>query len=541
MVGANTAARRGGPGQLRISTLEAPRRASSPSAHRGSIPNVEAAVHDPPRLGIRLAVLAASLSTLALRIPIVSEPAHSDEGGYLLVVRQWHTEGSSLYGDLFVDRPPLLMLFWLLADAAGGIEAARWLACLWIVVLVVCAGWAGRLIGGHRGAVWASVTAAALASTPAMGAREVNGELLAVPLLMASCTFTLMAIRRTSSDAQSCWAVAAGVLGIAAVLVKQNFVDALVFAVVLVTVSTRVGSLSPRSARRVLVSGAVGVLLPAAAVVIWATTTTPGLSGLWYALYGFRSDAAQVIVSQSFDAPLSRLYLMVGAGVGTGLLALIVAYFAWSWTALRRGEPVQMAVTAMLTVGLVAVALGGSYWVHYLVGLIPVTALAAASMARAPRRSHVPSTVVSFAAASAVVTTLASSGQALQSRTTEATVTQLLRAAGRDTDSIVITYGHPNVIERSGLRPAYRYIWSLPTRVLDPKLNQLTRTLTGPSAPTWLVQWNSFTSWDIDNRNRLASAVDAHYRRIARVCGVNVYLHESETRSVPHSLPSCRG
>jgi hypothetical protein len=46
----------------------------------------------------------------------VLRPLQRDEGGYLLTARQWHTGGEFLYGDYFVDRPPLLMLIFKVAS-----------------------------------------------------------------------------------------------------------------------------------------------------------------------------------------------------------------------------------------------------------------------------------------------------------------------------------------------------------------------------------------------------------------------------------------
>jgi hypothetical protein len=41
-------------------------------------------------------------------LPFVGAPASPDEGGYLLVASQW-SRGTSLYGNYWVDRPPLLI------------------------------------------------------------------------------------------------------------------------------------------------------------------------------------------------------------------------------------------------------------------------------------------------------------------------------------------------------------------------------------------------------------------------------------------------
>ena len=64
-----------------------------------------------------------------VRLPFLLLPLSPDEGGYLLVASQW-APGSSTYGDYFVDRPPLLMGLFGLADALGGAVPLRLLGLL---------------------------------------------------------------------------------------------------------------------------------------------------------------------------------------------------------------------------------------------------------------------------------------------------------------------------------------------------------------------------------------------------------------------------
>ena len=54
-----------------------------------------------------------------VRVTYVLRPLRNDEGGYLLVARQWHSGGEFLYGDYFVDRPPLLLLVFRAAALTG--------------------------------------------------------------------------------------------------------------------------------------------------------------------------------------------------------------------------------------------------------------------------------------------------------------------------------------------------------------------------------------------------------------------------------------
>ena len=110
------------------------------------------------------------------RIPFLGHVPGPDEGGFLLVGRQWDGAGTSLYGNYWVDRPPLLITIFRIASA-GGLVELRLIGCVAAAALVYgCARVAG-LIGGDQAARWAAATAAALSVS--LFGYEVNGELLA--------------------------------------------------------------------------------------------------------------------------------------------------------------------------------------------------------------------------------------------------------------------------------------------------------------------------------------------------------------------------
>ena len=128
-------------------------------------------------------VVGCVLALVLPRLLLVAIPASADESGFLMVARQWHP-GGSLYGDYWVDRPPLLVtLFRVPAVLGGGRRPAR-------------AGLRGR--GDHGGdparppagssavarvQVSCAVVAAALLASPLMGTFYVNGELLSAPFV----------------------------------------------------------------------------------------------------------------------------------------------------------------------------------------------------------------------------------------------------------------------------------------------------------------------------------------------------------------------
>src|SRR5690242_15201354 len=101
------------------------------------------------------------------------------------------------------------------------------------VVMVLAAARTAYLAAGPRAARWGAVVAAAFVSSPALAADQANGELFAVPFVMTSVAVTLNGWHRRVGVAQWRCALLAGLLGGAAALVKQNFLDALVFAALL--------------------------------------------------------------------------------------------------------------------------------------------------------------------------------------------------------------------------------------------------------------------------------------------------------------------
>src|SRR6188472_3226410 len=122
---------------------------------RGLARGVYAGVRTPAGI----VTLAVGLALL-LRLPFLHRLAFPDEAGLLIVAQNWHEGGTNLYGTLFVDRPPLLLAFWQVADALGGVEAARLMGLLAVAVVVAAAGWIGHTLAGRRGTAWAALAAA---------------------------------------------------------------------------------------------------------------------------------------------------------------------------------------------------------------------------------------------------------------------------------------------------------------------------------------------------------------------------------------------
>jgi len=325
------------------------------------------------------------------------------------------------------------------------------------------------------------------------------------------------------------------------VLVKQNLLDSLVFAAVLLVASTARGTLARADAARLGGWLLAGVMLPLSAAATWVTVWGPGLGALWEALYGFRSAAFQVVMTQSFTYPWERLQLLGLLSVGSGVVVLAGVYLGVQRRSGRRAEPLSIAVSAMLVFGLLSVGLGASYWGHYLIELIPALGLAAGHLCltSASTRRWAAVTVWFVALSAVTANAVASTGTLVPSRKADQAVVTWLRSAAEHTDSVVVAYGHPDLIEEAGLTPTYRHLWSLPMRTLDPKLTELTAALRDRNRPTWLVAWHNLNSWDIDEEGRLSHLVATRYRPAATICGVEVFLRVSVDRVLPQMTAAC--
>lgn len=479
----------------------------------------------------RHSVLLAALATLGTHLLYVTRWLGDDEGGFTMVAHFWHDPGTYLYGPLWVDRPPGLIAVFSVADALGPF-GPRLVASAVAVVAVLTAADAATVLAGPRAGRWAAWAAFAFYCSTLLSAQMLNGELIASTAVLLAVDGAVRADRVARTRAAA-WALglAAGAAAAAAALTKQSFVDGIVFGVVLL------GLRLVRGRRTHLEASAFAAFLTGTgvtfvAVAVWAAAQGR-LRALVYAVGGFRFDAAQVVASWSPAAPVHRLHglllLFVLSGMGLVLTASVVV----GRRRLRHPSPTVCAVAAAATVEVVGIAAGGSYWSHYLIGLVPVTVLAAGVLASSSwvRR------LVGVSLAVTLVTTPVAVASVHQ-ESDAAMVGGWVGASADRSDTITVLYTHANAAQASGLAPAYPYAWSLPLRTLDPDLDLLVKTLEGSRAPTWVVAWDDLHTWGLDPRDRLEATLASHYRQVGVVCGRPVLLHRGVHRDLA-PLPDC--
>jgi hypothetical protein len=105
---------------------------------------------------------------------------------------------------------------------------------------------------------------------------------------------------------------------------------------------------------------------------------------------------------------------------------------------------------------------------------------------------------------------------------------------------VLSAFGDPEVLHTTGMASPYPYLWSLPSRILDPDLTVLRRVLASPDAPTWVVV-RSKRTFDRLGAHGVRPMIEARYVFVGRVCGRWIYQHRGLERPPLDRAGTCGG
>ena len=337
---------------------------------------------------------AASCSRSPCALPFLGVGLGKDEGGVAFIARNWPSGHGSLYGSYWLDRPPLLVALYKLA-VLGGDRGVRVLGAVAALALVAAIALLARAVAGQRAGLIAGLLAALLSGSSAIASVYTPGELLAAVPSTLSVLCLVLAHRRRRTRLL----FAAGLLAVAAVLIKQSFLDAGLAGLAFLVAS----GLADRGVRvRWPLAYAAGVAIPVAALLAWQLAARLPDGGFVYALVGFRIDALHTLSGSNIPLHV-RLKSLEAPAIASGL-ALVVGLAVIGLPRLRGDRVLLATIGAWLVGATVGVLGGGSYWPHYLIELVPVSCVAAAAgIAGSGRVTRVAAvgacTVVSLSAA----------------------------------------------------------------------------------------------------------------------------------------------
>lgn len=540
-------------GASRVSDDQFAQRASTLAADRHSkrFPRTWTRSAAAKRAPAGLTTVAALLAAAAW-LPFLHPPLGSDESGFLFLAQHWR-HGTSLYGNYWVDRPPLLLWLFTVAGHLGPVTpvpagvvapgvkvlgaavtaASVVLAALLTRQTISTCPPTGRGLWPGVPAVWLAVL---LLASPLFGMPELDGELLALPFVLAGLVCLGAVFRPNTPHTTSArsgaagaprrtvvLAAGAGACGMCAALVKQNVIDVFVFA----TVAWVLALVHPRRQSRGLwrqvaafASGAYAVLGAALAAAA-AQGTSP--AGLWEAIVVFRLQATAVIGSSASGATSERMSHVLMAALQSGAVAVLAltVSLALHTAYRRRRRPTTVRtpdrashrapdrapdraldltwpVLALVMWEICGVLFGGSYWLHYLTGLVPGLVLLVSITPPGRWARLMMAAALAYATvANLMVWTQHATAPAAAS--SDAPVIAYLRDHAATSDGLVVAFGHPNIVAGTGLSSPYPELWSLPVRVRDPQLTDLQEVMAGPEAPRWMVVGgDSLATWGLD-------------------------------------------
>jgi hypothetical protein len=468
---------------------------------------------------VRVSAAAGVVLCVALRLPWLDSPLGRDEAGVSMVARAWHQSQPFPYGPYFLDRPPLLVLAYRLADDAGGPTGVRVLGMIAAAVAVVVCTLLAARVAGARAALPAAALSAVLTSSVLLDAVFTPAELLAAVPSALSVLLLISALQRGSPAP---WRLAgAGAAAAAALLVKQSFGDALVAGVAGLALASWHAPWRAAAARAG--AYAAGIAAVAGAVLAWdllASLSPRSPGSFTYAFVGFRLDAVHALTHGNVAQKFSTIG---SAALGSGLALAALVAVAGIMT-LRRRRVTAGVLAAWLVAGLFGVLGGGSYWSHYLIELVPVSVVGVAALVAWRPRVGAVLCVLALMTGLATSADHVALGRPQQYQRSAVVVGHYLRDRALPGDTAYVLYAKVNALFYSGLPSPFPYHWSLMMMAVPGAEQQLRALLASPRRPTWIVMAQPTRTFGLDRSGATARLLARGYRRTARVCGRPVLL-----------------
>ena len=470
----------------------------------------------------------AVLAALA-RVPYLTVGVGPDEGGYAYVARQW-ARGAALYRDVWIDRPQgLLSIYRVIYELSGHLWAYRLGALLIGVGVTLVVGAIAWMLRGPWTGVAAALIYAVVGVGPHIEGFTLNGE-LAAALPSAGAVACAIAWWQRGRRA---WLVAAGVLGATAILMKQGGFDGLVAAGALAVAA---GGPPFLERARALGLVAVGAAVPIGAALIHALTVDFGK--YWTDVVAFRAG------HELHDSTLGGRF---GGLKGTfpkaeaDLWALaLVALIGLVVVARRRTE--RVVLLTWFFAAFVAFNLGGLYWTHYYVQLVPSLVVLAALGASAFPWRIVAIGLVCLALApvgETLVHVATTTGEAHDAAITFAgsyevdeRIAAWVKQNTTPADTIYALDSRATLYYLAGRVTRYPYIWHHSPLLTPSGMKLLRKMLSGPDRPRIVVLYRN--PRELDKSRRLAAILTASYREVWRpVKGIRVLVRRDARGITP--------
>jgi hypothetical protein len=479
---------------------------------------------------VRARLFAVVALITLMRLRFLATPITSDEGGYLAIARAWR-HGAVLYRDVWVDRPQGLLVLYRTLDTVGlgtpvGVRLLALAAC--IVAALACGSIAASL-AGERARVPTALLVGVLSSLPQIEGFIANAELLSCAIGATSLAVALRALRGTEPPP---WLhlVGAGVLGGAALTVKQSGFDAFGAALVAVLLASMAATTWPARRRMLAVPTMVlGAALPLAGAAVHGAVT--GWQRWWFAVVGYRIGQRSALANADWQR-----FRLTGHIAAPALAPVAATIVILGLVVLVRRTPHHLrqggalVCTVWMILAGAAFASGGQFHRHYWVILaFPLGTVAGVVLATpAPR----PIRVVATAALAAVPLLMTAQAIAIPRAETGAELSGDSRLVDDEAiaawyhlhaepgDDILALCASAGLYGNLGTDPPYPYLWHDGIRNIPAAQQALTALLTGDDRPRFVAEYQGARS--CVPSGAADRALRQHYRVVVTIGGVPI-------------------
>jgi 4-amino-4-deoxy-L-arabinose transferase-like glycosyltransferase len=492
---------------------------------------------------------------LALRWPFFSVPMNADEGGYAYVAQRWLDGRGQLYDNLWVSRPQGIFLaygliFRTLGTSTEAIHVAAWLVGLatTLFVWLFAREWLGRRAGIAAALIFTLVT-----GSPYLDGFTANAEVF---LALPAAAVAWLLLRSVRKGWNPGILVTTGVLAAMSTLLKPT---GIVMWPVGIAFIWLMSAQSRRTAvkRSAWLTGGFVLGLAPAFIHGWMI----GWDNFIYASITYRLEfqsSATVTLAHHWErltelvrhvrSLAAAVHLVAGVRMLSGLSWLpaprlsprVVGVVARPFPLLRvapRAEPEPEATLLhMWLIGcLVGIAIGGDWWVHYLIqAAAPLSIWIVVSLRelgdRMDRfwRSAITSIVVALLVGQYWVGALGSPNEIsywLNARPDYLAATDVsayLKSHAPPETPIYVAFSQPAVYFQSDLPAAYRYLYQQELGALPGVEHDLVTMIKSPNRPMYIVGTGQRAPFE-DGGRAFWNALFAHYHLETTVHGKNIY------------------
>jgi 4-amino-4-deoxy-L-arabinose transferase-like glycosyltransferase len=494
--------------------------------------------------------VAIALSFL-LRLPFLTVPLISDEGGYAYAAQRWFDGRGELYRDLVFDRPQGIFVTYgviehTLGTSVVAIRLGAWLAAAATLIVV----WSfARRVEGDGAAGLAAILFAVLVGSPVIEGFTANAEVF-MGLPAAGCAWLLLRASRNRWRGSSL--LTAGLLAGTATLIKQSGIVMLPLGLAFVLLYAA-PSVRPLARRWAWFGTGFALAVAPALLHGWAIGWDDYVTAVGGRL---QSHSGATITPEaqllSFEVLFARTWpilvpvvLLLYTRARRGLTArhqlntrmTPELRYAARWPVPRPGSEAGVLLGLWLAACCAGIAMGGNWFPHYLSQVIAPLAIWLGVMlvrlldslpARARWELAIPLAAVLLFPYGIVATCRANPdliSQKLFDRVTyppQDEIAAYVRAHTSPETPIYVAFYQTSIYYLADRPASYRHLYGWELQAIPTAEDELATMVESPARPRYIIDLHQVSPFP-DGGTRFWGAVAPHYHVETTIAGMTLY------------------